>query len=109
VDDQTELLREMRDLLKVIAEPALRERDKTLRASLAKIVGKGGVKAKAILLMDGSKTQSAICKDSGIDDGNLSRLVKTLRANSLLADGDKLKLAIPVPTNFFQGKAGGSE
>ena len=105
IDEQTELLREMRDLLRVIAEPALAERDKNLRVALTEIVGKNKSKAKAVLAMDGSRSQSAIHKDCGIDQGDLSRLVKALREKSLLADGgDKNpKTVITVPPNFFDG------
>jgi hypothetical protein len=60
--------------------------------------------------MDGSRTQAAICKESGIDHGNLSRLVKALRAKALIAEDEKqLKLVISVPLNFFEssGKKNG--
>jgi hypothetical protein len=102
-NEQTELLREMRDLLRVIAEPTLAQRDGRLRASLLEIVGNGKVKAKAVLLMDGSRSQSAICRESGINTGNLSRLVKALRAEALIAHNEKLpKLVLSVPQNFFE-------
>jgi hypothetical protein len=68
-----ELLTEIRDLLQVIAEPALAKRDAKLRASLRTVVGSGAKKMKAVLLMDGTRSQSAIVKESGIDQGNLSR------------------------------------
>ena len=100
----------MRDLLRVIAEPALAQRDERLRASLVEIVGKSKGKAKAVLLMDGSRSQAAICKESGIDDGNLSRLVKALRAKALIAADEKqLKLVISIPPHFFEnsGKQNG--
>ena len=109
-DEQTELLREMRDLLRVMAEPALAKRDEKLRTNLAEIVGKNKSKAKAALLMDGSKSQSMICKESGIDPGDLSRLVKSLRDKSLLGSEDKNpKIVISVPPNFFEstGKQNG--
>lgn len=38
--DQTQLLTEIRDLLRVMAEPALAERDERRRAELGRIVGK---------------------------------------------------------------------
>ncbi len=69
MNEQTDLLREIRDLLQVIAEPALARRDEGLRASLREIVGKSKAKAGATLLMDGSRTQIVICKESGIDRG----------------------------------------
>jgi len=102
LDEQTELLREMRDLLRVIAEPALAERDKKLRASLLDVVGKGKAKAKAVVLMDASRNQSAICKESGIDKGQLSRLEKALRASGLLKpDRKNPALLLSIPPNFF--------
>jgi len=103
MDDQTELLREMRDLLRVIAEPALAKRDERLRESLSTPVGKGKLKASAVLLMDGTRSQSAICKESGIDQGALSRLVKALRVDAPIgADEKQLKLTISIPPVFFE-------
>jgi hypothetical protein len=97
-----ELLREVRDLLRVIAEPALAKRDERLRASLTTIVGKSKQKAKAVLLMDGSRNQAAIRAATGMDDGNLSRLAKELRSKELIGPDDKPKLAISIPPNFFE-------
>jgi hypothetical protein len=89
-------------LLRVIAEPQLAKRDERLRASLLDAVGKSKAGAKAALLMDGSRSQAAICKESGIDPGALSRLTKDLRANELLAPDDKHpKLIITIPPTFF--------
>jgi hypothetical protein len=103
MDKNTELLREMRDLLRVIAEPALAKRDEKLRASLSGVVGRSKAKIDAVLLMDGSRNQAAICKGSGIDQGNLSRLVKALRAEALIAADEKYpKLVISVPPDFFE-------
>jgi hypothetical protein len=102
-DEQVELLREMRDLLRVMAEPALAQRDQKLRSALIEVVGKGKAKAKAALLMDGSRTQSSVGKESGMDPGNLSRFVKSLRAKELIgADERHPKLALSVPPNFFE-------
>jgi hypothetical protein len=101
--EQTELLREIRDLLQVIAEPALAKRDEKLRLALLEIVGKSKPKQKAALLMDGTRSQSAIQKESKMDAGNLSRFVKTMRAEALIGKNDKEspKLAITIPPNFF--------
>lgn len=102
--DNTELLREIRDLVRLIAEPALAKRDERLRGSLQTIVGKSKQKAKAVVLMDGTRSQAAIRKECGIDDGNLSRLVKALRARELIGLDDKqLKLVFPVPAVLFDG------
>jgi len=61
--------------------------------------------ASAVMLMDGSRTQSAIVKEVGMDPGNLSRLVKSLGKESLIAADDKHpKLHIKLPQNFFDQK-----
>jgi hypothetical protein len=99
--DDTEILREIRDLLRVMAEPALAQRDERLRASLQQVIGKSKQKAEAVILMDGTRSQAAIRNDCGIDDGNLSRLVKALRQAELIGPDDKHpKLVFPVPSNF---------
>lgn len=103
MNEQTELLREMRDLLRVIAEPALAKRDEKPRKSLSEIVGRSKAKANAVLLMDGSKNQAEIYKSSGIDQGELSRLVKALRAGALVTDdGKQPKLVLSIPPTFFE-------
>lgn len=103
LNEQIDLLREMRDLLRVIAEPALAKRDEKLRTGLRDVVGKSKLAAEAVLLMDGAASQTAICKEAGIDRGNLSKLVKSLRAQGLLASDDKHpKLVVAVPPNFLE-------
>lgn len=102
IDENTELLREMRDLLRVVAEPALAERDKRRRASLAEIVGKSKARATAVLKMDGTRNQRTIGAESGIDSGNMSRLVTSLRKKDLIASDEKPKLLISVPPSFFE-------
>jgi hypothetical protein len=102
VSRDTELLAEIRDLLRVIAEPALAKRDATFRASLRSVVGGGQKKGNAVLLMDGSRSQSMIAKEAKIDAGNLSRLVKALAASQLIADDQKQpKLLVAIPQKFF--------
>lgn len=98
------VLTEMRDLLRLMAEPAIAERDKKFRDVLRGIGGSAtGKKAKAILLLDGTKTQTEIAKASGIDRGDPSVLVKKLRSANLLTDDLKQpKLVITIPTNFFE-------
>ena len=103
MDEQIELLREMRDLLRVIAEPALAERDKTRRVSLREVVGKSRRKANVVLLMDGSRSQADLHKESGMDQGDISRLVKALRAKELInADEKRPELVISIPPDFFE-------
>ena len=101
---EVELLIEIRDLLEIVAEPALAKRDAKRRASIRSIVGESIKKAKAVLLMDGSRSQSAISKEAGIDAGNLSRLVKALSTAKLISADEKLpKLSVKLPPNFFDG------
>ena len=75
---EIELLGEIRDLLQIMAEPALAQRDAKLRSALRMVVGVSPKKANAVQLMDGSRTQSMIVKEAGMDAGHLSRLVKAL-------------------------------
>jgi hypothetical protein len=98
------VLVEMRDLLRLIAEPAIAERDKKIREVLRGIGGSAtSKKAKAILLLDGTRTQADIAKASGINKGDLSGLVKKLRAEDLLiGDPKQPQLAISIPSNFFE-------
>jgi hypothetical protein len=97
---------EIRDFIRLMAEPAIAERDQKLRDELRRIIGKSPTKAKAVLLMDGSRLQSAIQRESGMNQGNLSRLVKELSDGNLLSsEGKEPKLAISIPANFFENGA----
>lgn len=101
---EVELLTEIRDLLQVMAEPALARRDAKLRSTMRSIVGRGQKRTKAALLMDGSRSRSAIMKESGIDQGDLSRMVKALAAAQLIsADEKQPRLLVKVPPTFFGG------
>lgn len=104
--DQVELLTEIRDLLLLMAEPALAKRDATLREALRKTVGTGRKKAAAALLMDGSRSKVELANQSGIDNGNLSRLVKELTEAKLIGPDQKLpRLVIKIAPNFFEESA----
>lgn len=98
------VLEEMRDLLRVLAEPAIAQRDKKLRQALRGIAGSAtGKKAKAILLMDGTRKQATIVSECSINHGDLSTLVKKLKATELLTgDPKQPQLAISIPHNFFE-------
>lgn len=97
-----ELLTEIRNLLQVMAEPALAKRDERLRNALRAVAGKGQKNQSAVALMDGSKSQATIVKEVTIDRGNLSRLVKSLAKASLITPDEKHpKLVITIPPNFF--------
>lgn len=106
-DNSEQMLRvlsEMRDLLRLIAEPAIAQRDQKLRRELRSIAGSAtGKKAKAILLMDGSRNQTGISGDCGINPGDLSVLVKRLKGADLLkGDPKQPTLAISIPSDFFE-------
>lgn len=104
MNEQTELLREIRDLLLVMAEPALAKRDETLREKLKQIAGRSAAKNRAVLLMDGTRSQASIKSEAKIDQGDLSRLTKALREAGLLGNDEKNqpKLTLVIPPNFFK-------
>jgi len=104
---EIELLTEIRDLLQVMAEPELAKRDAKMRVSLRDIVGSSNKKAKAVLLMDGTRSQAVIVRESGMDQGNLSRLIKALATAQLIsADEKHPKVLLRVPSTFFDGDDG---
>jgi DNA-binding MarR family transcriptional regulator len=92
----------MRDLLRVMAEPALAERDKKRRASLREVVGTSKGRAAVVLLMNGSRSQADLHKESGLDKANVSRLVKALRDKELIKADEKPELVISIPLDFFE-------
>ncbi len=112
IDRSSEILEaigEIRDLLRLVAEPAIAKRDEKQRAALSQIVGKSAAKAKAVMLMDGNSNQKGIIDDCGINQGDLSVLVKDLAAADLIAgDGKRPKLAVSIPQDFFDSSKGGS-
>ena len=111
MDEKSELLNailEIRDLVRLLAEPAIAERDQKLRSELKRIVGNSPAKRKSVFFMDGNRTQSDIQRETNINQGHLSTLVKQLKENKLLnGDAKKPKLAISIPPNFFE--SGGKE
>jgi len=105
-----ELLTEIRDLLQVMAEPMLAARDKRFRAGVRKVVGNSTGGRKAVFLMDGTRTQASIAKETAMDAGNLTRLVKALERESLCAvDEKKPKLVSKLPVGFFEQTGGADE
>jgi CRP-like cAMP-binding protein len=109
-DDYARLLleevRRMRALLELIAEPAVAQRDAKLRDELRKIVGSSSKKQRSVFLMDGSLTQAQIATQSTLDQGDLSKLAGKLENAGLIVDGRKQpKLAISIPSNFFEANA----
>jgi hypothetical protein len=104
-DEILAAVREIRDLIQLIAEPAIAARDKKLRDELRRIVGNSKPKAKAVLLMNGGRVQVDIHRESGTQASNLSTLVKQLAEGKLLSgDVKKPKLTITIPANFFENE-----
>lgn len=102
MDGNSQILQEIRDLLRLIAEPALAKRDERLRLSLEQVIGKSKQKAEAVALMNGIRSHSDIRKECQIDSGNLSRLVKALQAAELIGpDLQHPKLSFPVPADLL--------
>jgi DNA-binding MarR family transcriptional regulator len=104
--DQTvellDLAKEMLKLLRIIAEPELAKQDMELRSSLKQIAGKSLIKAQAIRLMDGTRSQSEIRQSMKIDSSDLSKLVKALREANLLKPDEKPTLTFYIPARFFE-------
>ncbi len=93
-------------LLRVIAEPSLAIEDKEPRAAIRKLVGRSSSKAQAVMLMDGSRTQSEIRQAVKIDSSDLSKLVKALRAEKLTSGEERPKLTLYVPPKLFDSEEG---
>jgi DNA-binding MarR family transcriptional regulator len=101
--DVSEAILEMRDLLRLLAGPAIAERDQKRRAEIQKIVGTSAPRAKSVLLMNGSRTQVNIRKETAIHKGELSALVKRLSEGGLLVGDIKHpRLAIVLPQTFVE-------
>src|SRR5438132_1023559 len=94
---------DIREMVRLLAEPAIGERDKKRRDELRRIVGKSSAKGQAVMLMDGTRTQKQIVNESEIHQGDLSTLVKRLRDANLLSGDPKLpKVVLILPSNFFE-------
>jgi hypothetical protein len=104
MSSEIELLTEIRDLLQVMAEPMLAQRDEKWRVAIRTVAGKGKKTGAAVMLMDGSRAQSEIAKAANIDSGQLNRLVKALEsAGALTITSEKRpKLLVKLPANFFE-------
>lgn len=101
-----ELLRKMHGLLELLAEDKLAERDARLRKILLEIVGSSVPGQHAVVLMDGTRTQTKIHQETNANRGHLSTLVGKLHAAKLLIGDTKTpKLAIFIPSNFFEKNA----
>ena len=99
-------LRKIYDLLELLAEEKIAQRDAKQRALLRQIVGGSKGKQKAVFLMQGDRSQKDIVTEAKIDQGDLSKLVGRLYDEKLLAGDKKLpKLTFPLPGNFFEADA----
>jgi hypothetical protein len=105
-DDLKELVetvRKIHGLLELLAEEKIGQRDIKQRAALRQIVGASEKKQKSVLLMDGTLTQTQIHTKTTVNKGDLSTMVgKLQKANLLIGESKIPKLAISIPTNFFE-------
>jgi hypothetical protein len=108
-DESSELLetvRKIHDLLELLAEDKIAERDAKQRKSVLEIVGASVPMQKSIHLMDGTRTQKEIRTETSANQGHLSTLVGRLHsANLLVGDTKTPKLAVSIPPNFFENNA----
>ena len=65
-DELLSAIQEIRNLIRIMAEPAIAEHDKKARAELLRLVGSSAKKANAVFLMDGSRIQSVIQKETDL-------------------------------------------
>jgi len=104
MDEQTELLREIRDLLKVLASPMLAERDKEGRRVLRELVGKSDKRKAFVLAIDGKRPRAELVKETGIDPADASRIVADLKDQKILTESNRVpKFQISVDPGIFTG------
>lgn len=104
-DELTNLVRKIHDLLELLAEEKIGERDAKQRTILREIVGSSPTKQKSVLLMNGEHSQAQIHKKTGVHRGNLSTLVSKLHKAKLLTGDTKMPLlSISIPKNFFDSQ-----
>ncbi len=105
-DEVLETLRKIFGLLELIAEDKIAQRDAKPRSALLEIVGKSETKQKSVFLMDGTRTQAELHRQTSVHKGDLSTLVGKLHKAKLLADDTKKpQLTISIPQNFFERNA----
>jgi hypothetical protein len=99
-------LRKICELLELLAEDKIAQRDAKQRAALLEIVGKSAVMQRAVLLMDGTRTQKDIHTNTSVHKGNLSTMIGRLNdAKLITGDAKKPKLSISIPKDFFETNA----
>lgn len=101
-----ETLRKIYELLELLAEDKIAQRDAKQRAVLREIVGTSSTKQKSVLLMDGNRTQTEIHKVTQVNKGHLSTMIGKLQKEKLLVgDTKKPELNFSIPPNFFESNA----
>lgn len=98
-----ETLHKIHELLELLAEDKIAERDAKQRKALLEIVGTSVPMQKSIHLMDGTRTQKEIRAETSANQGHLSTLIGKLHtAKLLIGDTKTPKLVISIPPNFFE-------
>lgn len=96
-------VRKIYELLELLAEDKIAERDAKQRSKLREIAGVSKKKQAAALLMDGSRPQKDIAVGATIAASHLSTLVSELSVAGLIVGDKKVpKLTISVPPTFFE-------
>ncbi len=108
-DNSNELLatvRKIYELLELLAEDKIAQRDAKQRTALLEIVGTSATKQKSALLMDGTRTQTEIHRTTSLHKGDLSAMVgKLYNAKLLVGDKKRPNFSISIPSNFFESNA----
>lgn len=100
------ILRKIHNLLELLAEDKIAQRDEAQRVILRQLAGSSVPKQKSILLMDGTRTQADIRRATSVNQGHLSTLVSSLfKENLLSGDIKQPNIAISIPKNFFEDHA----
>jgi hypothetical protein len=101
--EMRDLLREIRDLLRPVAdsyqdeyERRQAQREAERIAAIRALVVSSDKRSKAWGLADGTRTQRAIAKEAGMDEGGASRFFKSLRDLAAITDSPNPKQAVEV-------------
>jgi hypothetical protein len=101
-----EIVRKIHTLLELLAEEKIAQRDAKQRTALLEIVGTSVTKQRSVFLIDGTRTQTEIHGKTSVNKGHLSTMVGKLhKAKLLAADTKRPKLAISIPSSFFESNA----
>ena len=96
-----ELLTEIRDLLRIVAEANRPQYEAAVlerlgaRADEIRALVKSKSQWDALELMDGTHTRGSISEAAGMDSGNLSRFASRLRASGVIIDFESGREKIP--------------